>query len=310
MTGQPPPTPDELMKATLIHEPFSDPAWLFERKLDGIRSLAVRDGGPVRLWSRNGLDLGGRFPELPPALEAEPERRFAIDGEIVAFDGSQTSFAVLQRRAREWVPVYLYAFDLLWLEGEDVRSRPLRERKALLRRTLELHGPVRWTPHRNCAGEALFEHACTHGWEGVIGKRAESPYRAGRSRDWVKIKCSEEQEFVIGGYTAPRGSRTGFGALLLGYYEGDRLRYAGKVGTGFDEATLRSLGARLAELRIDQSPFFDPVPERTAWWVRPELVAEVAFTEWTRDGRLRHPRFLGLRDDKPAHEVVRERPAA
>jgi DNA ligase D-like protein (predicted ligase) len=310
MTGQPPPTPDQLMKAMLIHRPFSDPAWLFERKLDGVRSLAVRDGGDVRLWSRNGLDLRGRFPELPPALEAEPEQRFAIDGEIVAFEGSRTSFTALQRRAREWVPVSLYVFDLLWLGGEDIRDRPLRERKALLRQTLELHAPVRWTPHRNCAGEALFEHACTHEWEGVIGKRAESPYRAGRSRDWVKVKCSAEQELVIGGYTAPRGSRVGFGALLLGYYEGDRLRYAGKVGTGFDEATLRSLARRLEELRIDESPFFDPVPERTATWVRPELVAQVAFTEWTRDGRLRHPRFLGLRDDKPAHEVVRERPAA
>lgn len=306
----PPPTPSELMKATLTDRRFSDPAWVFERKLDGVRCLAVRDGDRVTLRSRNDLDLAPRYPGLLEALRAEPCQRFAVDGEIVAFEGSRTSFSALQRAGRERVEVFLYVFDLLWLDGGDLRGLPLRERKRLLRRTLEFRGPIRYTPHRDAEGEALFQEACRRGWEGLIAKRADSPYRAGRSTDWLKLKCSAEQEFVIGGCTAPKGSRVGFGALLLGYYEGDRLRYAGKVGTGFDEATLRSLGARLEQLRIDRSPFADPVRERDAAWVEPRLVAQVAFTEWTRDGRLRHPRFLGLREDKPAREVVRERSAA
>jgi bifunctional non-homologous end joining protein LigD len=308
--ADPPPKPSQLMKATLTERRFSDPAWVFERKLDGIRCLAVRDGDRVDLRSRNDLDLAPRFPGLVEALRSEPCPRFAVDGEIVAFEGSRTSFSALQRAGRERVEVFLYVFDLLWVDGRDVRGLPLRERKALLRRTLEFHGPVRYTPHRNAEGEALYEEACRRGWEGLIAKRADAPYREGRSADWLKFKCSAEQEFVIGGYTPPKGSRVAFGALLLGYYEGDRLRYAGKVGTGFDEATLRSLGARLEALRTDHSPFADPVRERGAMWVEPVLVAQVAFSEWTRDGRLRHPRFLGLREDKPAHEVVRERSAA
>jgi ATP-dependent DNA ligase len=167
---------------------------------------------------------------------------------------------------------------------------------------------VRLTPHRNGAGEQLFERACRKGWEGVIAKRADSRYTSARSRDWLKFKCQQGQEFVVGGFTVPRGSRTDFGALLLGYYDGGGLRYAGKVGTGFDQETLAELGARLRALQVDESPFEDPaeIRERNVTWVKSELVAQIGFSEWTPYGRLRHPRFLGLRDDKPASKVVRE----
>jgi bifunctional non-homologous end joining protein LigD len=306
------PLPDrvEPMKAVLTDEPFSDPGWIFERKLDGIRCIAIKAERRVRLLSRNDLSLNGRFPEIVEALERDRAARFVLDGEVVAFDGAQTSFAALQQRGERPVAVFLYAFDLLHLAGEDLTALPLRRRKALLRGALDFGSPIRLTPHRNGAGEALFREACIKGWEGVIAKRADSPYKHGRSRDWLKFKCSAEQELVIGGYTAPKGSRTDLGALLVGYYEGDRLRYAGKVGTGFTRATLRDLAARLAPLRRERSPFADEVRERSATWVEPRLVGQVGFSEWTRDGRLRHPRFLGLREDKAAEEVVRERAKA
>jgi bifunctional non-homologous end joining protein LigD len=308
----------EPMKAVLADKPFSDPAWIFERKLDGVRCLAYREGAGVRLLSRTGRDMSRTYPELVEALEREQSRDYVADGEIVAFDGAVTSFERLQRRMqlsdpeaarRIGIPVYLYVFDLPRHEGEDLRELPLRNRKSRLRRALSFHGPVRFTPHRNGRGEEMFREACAKGLEGVIAKRADSPYRSTRSRDWLKFKCHAEQELVIGGFTAPKGSRTEFGALLVGYYEDGRLRYAGKVGTGFGRETLERLGRRLRELEHEESPFVDaqPVPRGTRW-VRPELVAQTAFSEWTRDGRLRHPRYLGLRDDKPAREVVRERP--
>jgi DNA ligase D-like protein (predicted ligase) len=294
------------MKAVLTEDRFSDPDWIFERKLDGIRCLAFKAGEQVRMLSRNKLSLNARFPEVAESLEQDPAAGFVIDGEVVAFAGSQTSFAALQQRGERPVRIYYYVFDLLYHEGRDVMGLPLRERKALLRKALVFDGPIRLTPHRNRDGEALFREACRKGWEGLIAKRAASPYVHGRSRDWLKFKCGFEQELVIGGFTPPRGSRTEFGALLVGYYERGKLRYAGKVGTGFTQATQKDLGARLAKLRADEPPFGEPVRERNVTWVRPELVAQVGFSEWTRDGRLRHPRFLGLRDDKAAEEVVRE----
>jgi bifunctional non-homologous end joining protein LigD len=309
----------EPMKAVLSNEPFSDPNWIFERKLDGVRCLAVREDRAVQLVSRTGRNMNGSYPELVEALERERAGDFVADGEVVAFDGPVTSFARLQGRMqlsdpqaarRTGIPVFLYVFDLLRHEGEDLRRLPLRERKARLRRALSFHGPVRFTPHRNEHGEELFRDACRRGLEGVIAKRADSPYRSGgRSRDWLKLKCHHEQELVIGGFTAPKGSRTEFGALLVGYFEDRELRYAGKVGTGFNHRTLADLGGRMRELEQDEPPFVDvhPIPRGTRW-VRPELVAQIAFSEWTRDGRLRHPRYLGLRYDKPARDVVRERP--
>jgi bifunctional non-homologous end joining protein LigD len=308
----------EPMKAVLSDQPFSDPNWIFERKLDGVRCLAFRDDGEVRLVSRTGRRMNGSYPELVEALEREHCDDFVVDGEIVAFDRGVTSFSRLQRRMqlsdpaaarRTGVAVFLYVFDLLRHDGEDLRGLPLRERKSRLRRGLSFHGAVRFTPHRNERGEELFREACEKGLEGVIAKRADSPYRAGRSHDWLKLKCHAEQELVIGGFTAPKGSRTDFGALLVGYYEDGDLCYAGKVGTGFGRATLAELGRRMRELEQDEPPFVHvhPIPRGTRW-VRPELVAQIAFGEWTRDGRLRHPRYLGLRDDKPARAVVRERP--
>ena len=299
------------MKAVLWDEPFSDPDWIFERKLDGVRCIAHRDGDGVRLVSRTDRSMNGDYPELVEALQTEPCDDFVIDGEVVAFDGRGiTSFSRLQRRHRERVAIFYYVFDVLRLGREDVRELPLRERKAMLRRALRFEGHVRFSPHRNEHGEELFRDACRKGLEGLMAKRADSPYRATRSSDWRKLKCHAEQELVIGGFTAPQGSRTDFGALLVGYYEDGRLSYAGKVGTGFDQATLRDLGARLRKLERDDSPFLDvhPIPRGTHW-VEPELVGQIAFTEWTRDGRLRHPRFLGLRNDKVAADVVRERPA-
>ena len=303
----------EPMKAVLADKPFSDPNWIFERKLDGIRCLAIKDASGVTLMSRTGRRMNSEYPTLVEALERQPSRDFIGDGEIVAFENGITSFSRLQRRGRERVPVFLYLFDLPCHEGEDLRPLPLRRRKARLRHALEFGGRLRFNPHRNGEhGEELYRDACKRGLEGVIAKRADSPYLSGRrSRDWLKLKCHAEQELVIGGYTAPRGSRTEFGALLVGYYdEAGALRYAGKVGTGFDQHTLRDLGERLRKLELDSSPFepFKPIPPGTHW-VRPELVAQIGFAEWTRDGRLRHPRYLGLRDDKPAREVVRELPS-
>jgi bifunctional non-homologous end joining protein LigD len=305
----PAPRHAELMKAVLERESFSDPAWIFERKLDGIRCLAVREHDEVRMLSRNDLDLGGRYAEVRDAVAAQEHRRFAIDGEVVAFDGQQTSFARLAQRGHTHVPVFFYIFDLLWVDGHDVRALGLRTRKRLLRAALTFDDPLRWTAHRNRVGEAMFTEACRRGWEGVVAKRADSPYRAARSRDWLKLKCEAGQELVIGGFTAPQGSRTDFGALLLGYFRDGELQYAGKVGTGFDQETLDSLGRQLHALARKTAPFANAsaIRERGVTWVAPELVAEVGFTEWTTAGRLRHPRFLGLRDDKRATEVVRER---
>jgi len=308
------------MKATLSDRAFDDPDWVFERKLDGIRAAVRRDGGEVTLTSRTGKSLTGAYPELVEALEAEPATEFAADGEIVAFEGSRTSFGKLQGRmgihdprlARlSGIPVFLYLFDLLEFDGHDLTGLPLRKRKAALRRAFTFHGPVRYTPHRNEHGEEFFREACAKGWEGLIAKRADSPYVHSRSRDWLKLKCSLEQELVIGGFTPPQGSRQRFGALLVGYYEDGELRFAGKVGTGFSELTLRNLGDELEALEIADPRFTRGTGlPRDARWVEPRLVAQIAFGEWTRDGKLRHSRYLGLREDKRATEVVRERPVA
>jgi len=293
------PTTAGAMKAVLTTERFSDPDWIFERKLDGIRCVAIRDGGAVRLLSRNDLSMNGRYPEIAEALDGQERTRFVVDGEVVAADGTFAGLA--QGRPRLY-----YVFDVLWLDGADVRDRPLRERKALLRDALRWDDPIRMTSYRVEAGEELFAQACAEGWEGVIAKRFDSPYTSKRSKDWLKFKCEQGQELVIGGFTAPRGSRTDLGALLVGVYDGDELRYAGKVGTGFNRATLRDLAERLEPLRREDSPFVDAPRFRDATWVEPELVGQIGFAEWTSAGRLRHPRFQGLRFDKPASKVVRE----
>ena len=195
---------------------------------------------------------------------------------------------------------------MLHLDGKDLTDLPLRERKQRLRDAFDFTDPLRFSRHRAENGEDYYQEACEHGWEGVIAKRADGPYRRGRSADWLKFKCVRDQEFVVGGFTDPKGARSGFGALLVGYYDGADLRYAGKVGTGYTESVLTGLRSTMDKLARKTSPFADPVKENGAHWVRPELVVEVGFTEWTKDGRLRHPRYTGLRTDKPAAEVVRE----
>lgn len=307
------------MLATLSKRYFSDPGWIFERKLDGVRAVVSRDGAGSVLWSRNELRMNDTYPELVEACDARGPGRFVADGEIVAFDGTRTSFARLQQRIRisegsparrarrAGVPVHLYLFDLLVLGDVDVTGLPLRTRKRLLRDVFDFTDPLRYCAHRNTEGQAYHAEACRRGWEGVIAKRADARYRPGRSRDWLKFTCARAQEFVVGGFTEPGGSRIGFGALLVGHHDATGLRYAGKVGTGYDRRTLTELRRRLDALERPTSPFTDRVRERGAHWVQPELVAQVGFSEWTTDGMLRHPRFQGLRTDKAAAEVVRER---
>jgi bifunctional non-homologous end joining protein LigD len=308
-----------LMLASLTdRRDFGEP-WLLERKFDGERCVARKEGGTVRLESRTGKDLTGTYPEVSAALAAQRTDRFLLDGELVAFDGERTSFGRLQQRLGitrptsalvEGVPVVYCVFDLLEAGGEDYTARPLLERRARLERAIRPAPALQISEAWRGESERRFAEACRAGWEGLIAKRADAPYARGRSGDWLKLKCVLAQEFVVGGYTEPSGSRTDFGALLVGYYEGDRLRYAGKVGTGYSAATLAELGARLRKLEAPGSPFHDaaPVPRGTHW-TRPRLVAQIGFAEWTAEGRLRQSRFLGLRDDKRPAEVVKERAA-
>jgi DNA ligase D-like protein (predicted ligase) len=309
------------MLATLIDDPFSDPGWIYERKLDGERCIIYREGEGVRLMSRNQKRINDTYPELEAAFLSISADRFIIDGEIVAFEGDVTSFERLQRRMQiedraearrraEEVAVCFYAFDLLYLSGFDVTDVPLRHRKALLKRALSYDDPIRYTQHRNQQGEAYLQEACERGWEGLIAKDAGSAYVHSRSRKWLKFKCITRQEFVIGGYTDPHGERIGFGALMVGYYEGDDLIYAGKVGTGYDDETLKRLKERFEAISCNEMPFSGrkDISDDEAHWVQPELVAEVGFTEWTQHGKLRHPRYLGLRRDKEPQDVIREEP--
>jgi bifunctional non-homologous end joining protein LigD len=293
------------------------PDWLVEPKLDGIRCLAFRDGESVRLLSRNEKPLTTTYPEVTVALADLASDRFVLDGEVVAFDGPRTSFARLQGRSglhapaaalATGIPVFYYVFDLLHLAGRDTHLMPLTERKALLRQEFDFADPVRMSEYHVGGAQQAFARACARGEEGVVVKRPDAPYAAGRSRDWLKLKCVRDQEFVVGGFTPGTGTRLGFGALLVGYYDaaGD-LRYAGKVGTGFDSATLTGLAAQLVMLEQPRAPFLDPPREPGARWVDPLVVVAVGFGEWTARGLLRHPRYLGLRLDKAAGEVHRER---
>ena len=314
----PPPEWVAPMLATLTDRYFSDPAWIFERKLDGERCLGYCVDGEVRLLSRSQQHLDGTYPEIVDSLARQDAPDIVIDGEVVALEHGQTSFELLQQRLgltnaeearKSPVAVYYYIFDVLHLDGYDTTALPLRDRKALLRKALRYSDPLRFTAHRNAEGEAYFGFACAHGWEGLVAKRADSVYASRRSPDWLKFKCSLGQEFVVGGFTDPAGSRVGLGALLVGYYDERGLAYAGKVGTGFSTATLLALRQELDALETANSPFtHDRVAERGVHWVRPVLVAEIVFSEWTGDGKLRHPRFEGLRRDKEAEDVHRERP--
>ncbi len=291
--------------------------WVYERKLDGVRLIAVRGEKNTRLYSRIQRDNSATFPEIVAALNVAAPPGLVVDGEVVAFDGDQTSFGLLQARlgindARRslaiGVPVVFYAFDVLAYGGQDLTQLPLHARRRVLAEAITYVEPLRLSEERAGSGEALLREACAAGWEGLIAKRASSRYEPGRrSPHWLKLKCVREQEFVVGGFTeSSAAARTGFGALLVGYYDGDDLRYAGKVGTGFDQKTLAALRAALDDLALPTSPFVDAPRSKTSRWADPLLVAQIGFTEWTRDGKLRHPRYLGLRHDKHAREVVRE----
>jgi bifunctional non-homologous end joining protein LigD len=313
--------PIPLMLATLTDRRDFGDDWLLERKFDGERCVAQkRHDGQVHLESRTGKDLTGTYPEVRDAVAGQRPQQLVLDGEVVAFEGDQTSFTRLQQRlgvtrpSDELVkrfPVVYCVFDLLEIEGEDLTARPLVERRARLEKAIRPKRGLQVSEGWLGDSERRYADACRSGWEGLIAKRGEAPYSRGRSRDWLKLKCVLEQEFVIGGYTEPAGSRTDFGALLVGYYENGDLRYAGKVGTGYSAATLRDLGRRLRTIEVPRTEFVDvkPIPRGTHW-TKPELVAQIGFAEWTRDGRLRQPRFLGLRDDKRPREVVRERATA
>jgi bifunctional non-homologous end joining protein LigD len=313
----------ELMQCTLVAEPFDDPDWIFEPKLDGLRVLSRFDGHRLRLLSRQHKAQNTQFPDLIAALGPCLPYRVILDGEVVCLDAQgRSSFRLLQQRLHlqdptaikermRQYPAYLYLFDLLYLDHYDVTGLPLEQRKGLLRESVRWTDRIRWTDYTPEAGTQLFQDICHQGGEGIIGKHRRSLYVPARSRNWVKIKCLGRQEFVIGGFTDPKGSRVGLGALLVGYYsdDGRSLVYAGKVGTGFTRAILRDLRQRLDALLQERSPFDQGDPPRGAdvHWVTPALVAEIAFSEWTQHGKLRQPRFVGLRFDKHPQEVRRER---
>jgi bifunctional non-homologous end joining protein LigD len=283
------PFPDWLvpMAATLTQERFTGPEWIFERKLDGIRLLAFRNGSDVRLYSRNRLPQN--MPNIAAAIATLSVDDVVLDGEVTW--GSQS--------------VTYHVFDVMWIDGRDVTSLPLEERRALLAK-LPLRAPLARV--QSLDDERPWERAAEEGWEGVIAKRRDSRYEHRRSPHWLKMKCEMSQELVVGGFTDPQGSRVGLGALLVGYFQDDDFVFAGKVGTGFDTKLLLELRARLDAIEIPKSPFTKAVglPRLRAHWVRPEIVVQVAFIEWTAHGKLRHSRLLGLRTDKPARDVTRE----
>jgi bifunctional non-homologous end joining protein LigD len=293
------------MLATLVDAPIDRPGWVAEEKYDGIRLVAYKEGRQVSLVTRNGIERAGDFPSVAAALARLPAPTLVLDGEVVIFDEARVSrFQLLQRRDGSRVLVYA-AFDCLYARGQDLRSRPLAERRAVLEREVRESDALVVARRLGRTASEAFAKARELGLEGIILKDEASAYDAGtRSRAWLKVKVRAEEEFVIGGYTPPAGARSHFGALLVGAWDGDRLRYAGKVGTGFTERILGDLIRRFRPLTRRTSPFADRVPGRQATWLEPELVAQIAFTEWTHDGKLRHPVFLGLRDDKSSYEVT------
>lgn len=281
----------EPMAATLTQERFTGPEWTFERKLDGIRLLAFKNGPDVRLLSRNRLPQN--IPSLVEALANLPVHDVILDGEVTWGRGK----------------VAYHVFDIMWNEGRDVTLLPLDARRELLSK-LPFQAPMQRVAPLD--DPKPWERACNEGWEGLIAKRRDAPYEHRRSRHWLKMKCEAAQEFVIGGFTDPQGSRAGLGALLVGYYENADFVFAGKVGTGFDTKLLLELRAQLDALEIAKPPFTKAVglPRLRAHWVRPKIVVQVAFIEWTVHGKLRHSRLLGVRTDQTAREVVREMPVS
>lgn len=305
--------------ATLVDRMPSSGEWLHEIKYDGYRILCCVRDGKVKLYTRNSHDWTAKLRAQAEAIAALGVKQAWLDGEVVVFtEGGKTDFQALQNAFdSNFTGRIVYClFDLLYLDGYDLRSTPLADRKRMLaslvsRNAADSASLLRYSDHIEGQSSEVFAEACRNGLEGLLAKRADLPYRSGRTRSWLKIKCEQRQEFVIGGFTEPAGSRHGFGALLVGYYEENRLRYAGRVGTGFSEATLRQLHRTLASRKRSRSPFVDPPTgseARGVHWVEPDLVAEVRFAEWTKEGILRQPSFQGLRTDKSAREIVREQP--
>ncbi|MFP4025471.1 MAG: non-homologous end-joining DNA ligase [Thiohalospira sp.] len=302
------------MLATLTDKRFSDKAWIYERKMDGERCLVFKKGEEVNLMSRNKKKLNKIYPELVEAL-VNQKYDFIADGEIVAFENSKTSFSKLQQRMHDKkknsgskVKVFYYIFDILHVDDYDISQIPLKERKKILHKTITFTDPIRYSAHIAEDGEAYYKEACQKGWEGIIAKDALAAYVNSRSKKWLKFKCENNQELVIAGYTDPQGERYGFGALLVGYYKNKKLQYAGKVGTGFSDKVLKDLHAKMKKREINTNPFDQKdIKVKNVHWIKPELVGEFKFTEWTNDNRLRHPSFQGLRHDKDAKEVVKEK---
>jgi bifunctional non-homologous end joining protein LigD len=294
------------MLATLVHEPFHYPGWVYEEKYDGYRILAYKEGNRVTLYSRNAKDRTESFSVIARALEALPDRSLLLDGEAVAFDRKLVSrFQLLQQGE---VPSLYAVFDCPYRNGRDLRNEPLPARRAAL---AEAIGDTDFLfPSRRLESNGLkaYKTAARKGWEGLVGKDSSAPYIEGRSTKWLKVKIKQEEELVIAGYTTPAGSRTHFGSLLLGAYSGTDLHYVGKVGTGFTQKTLAMLHAKFQPLVRKTPPFVDPPRIRGATWLAPKLVAQIQFQEWTHDWKLRQPVFLGLRDDKSPAEVVLPEP--
>lgn len=300
------------MLATLTDKPFDDPDWVFETKWDGFRAMAKVAPGHASLYSRNLIDISKKYPAICQALAAI-EQEAVLDGELVALDAhGRSRFQLLQNAEREPARLLYCVFDLLYLDGKDLRGRPLLERKAALERILPRNPLLLYSAHVASAGIKAFNRAKRLGEEGVMAKLATSRYHSGqRTREWLKVKASQEQEVVIVGFTAPRRSRKYFGSLVLAVRDGKDWKYAGRAGTGFNAETLRSLHAKLVPLITQVKPIAEKVPDAAnTTWVKPKLVAEVKFTEWTAAGEMRHPVFLGLRTDKKATAVVREEPKA
>ena len=299
------------MLATLIDAPFDNPDWVFESKWDGFRMIASIDGGKVMLYSRNGEVVTERYAPIAKALGAIGHDA-VIDGELVALDAQGRSrFQLLQNALRTTANLRYCMFDIMFLDGEDLRSLPLLERKERLRKIMPRDRLLFFSRHRRRQGTRYFEKAARDGEEGIMAKRADSIYVSGaRTKSWLKIKAGKRQEVAIVGFTAPRRSRKYFGALVIALRDGKQWRYAGHVGTGFSNAMLETLHAKLWPLRTAKSPFQQRVKDETVTtWVKPKLVAEVKFTEWTSAGEMRHPAFLGLREDKKPEDVVFEKEA-
>jgi bifunctional non-homologous end joining protein LigD len=303
------------MLATLSNSPFSDPRWIYERKLDGMRCILIKRGDKVTILSRNNIIQNNFYPELITALK-KYKSDFVLDSEVVAFSGRQTSFEKLQERMHvkdptpaiiKNVPLTVFVFDILNLNNHDVTNMPLWARKEILKTNFKFVKPLVYLPFKEKDGLKFFNEACEKKWEGIIAKESESTYIHRRSSHWLKFKCAYGQEFVIGGYTPPQGTRLKFGALLLGYYQDGELKYAGKVGTGFNSDLLILIHKKMQKLIIKKSPFSNYNNEAAnIIWLKPSLICDVEFSEWTSEGRLRHPRFKGLRNDKKPKNIGRE----